>query len=180
MSLAKVYKNVYIVGGKIVDENDTNAYLIYNEINDYYLLIDTTTGINIRYVIEGLLEIMRGQNKLKYIILTSCKIENSGGLSYIYNIFKPITVAHFPDSIMIRKGECQNTSYSPSPISLEIKDKKYNLDIFSIFLSKTITNGNILIKYKDIIFSGSNTKISPYYKNAKYICDINNCRSISD
>ncbi|MCH4814423.1 MAG: MBL fold metallo-hydrolase [Saccharolobus sp.] len=180
MSIAKIQRNVYAIGGRLIDDNDANAYLVYDNEKKYYTLIDTTTGANIRYVIESLLEILKGKDKLKYVILTSCKFENSGGLYYIYNLFKPITIAHFPDSIMIRKGECGNRTYIPSPISLEIKQKQYILDNFLILLSKNITNGNIIVKYNDILFSGSNTKITQYTKHIKYICDVNKCRSVSD
>ncbi|MEM3911079.1 MAG: MBL fold metallo-hydrolase, partial [Saccharolobus sp.] len=85
MTFAKFKRNVYIIGGNLVDSSDTNAYLIYNEAYDYYILIDSTTGKNIQYVLESLLEIMKVKNKLKYAILTSCKIENCGGLYTIYN-----------------------------------------------------------------------------------------------
>ncbi|MEM1629729.1 MAG: MBL fold metallo-hydrolase [Saccharolobus sp.] len=177
MTFAKFKRNVYIIGGNLVDSSDTNAYLIYNEAYDYYILIDSTTGKNIQYVLESLLEIMKVKNKLKYVILTSCKIENCGGLYAIYNIFKPITIAHFPDSIMIRKGECDKKMYYAVPISLEINDKKYILDNLTIFLSKTVTNGSIIVKFEDILFSGSNTRISPYSKSVKYICNIKECKS---
>jgi len=176
MSMARIVRNVYIIGGRLIDRTDTNAYLIYNEPKDYYLLIDSTTGKNIDYLLDSLLEIMRGENKLKYVILTSCKIENSGGLNAIYEVFKPITIAHVPDSGMIRTGECENKRYLPTPISLEIKDYTYSLDDIIIILNKTVSKGSVLIRYKNIIFSGSNTKISPLPPNIKYICDINECR----
>ncbi len=176
MSIARVYRNVYLIGGKLIDKNDTNAYLIYNEKEDYYTLIDTTTGSNIEYVIETLLEIMKGERKLKYIILTSCKTENIGGLNALYSLFYPITVAHFPDSLMIRQGECESKKVASSPISLEIKEKHFEVNGIRIFLSKTVTKGSIIVLYQNILFTGSNTRLSTYDPNIKYICDINECR----
>ncbi|AOL16117.1 hydrolase [Sulfolobus sp. A20] len=176
MSIAKVYKNVYLIGGKLIDKNDTNAYLIYNEKEDYYTLIDTTTGSNIEYIIETLLEIMKGEKKLKFIILTSCKKENAGGLNTLYNLFYPITIAHFPDSLMIRQGECEREKIVSSPISLEIKERYFELNDIRIFLTRTLTKGSIIVLYQNILFTGSNTRLSTYDPNIKYICDINECR----
>ncbi len=31
MSIAKIQRNVYAIGGRLIDDNDANAYLVYDD-----------------------------------------------------------------------------------------------------------------------------------------------------
>ncbi|MEM0373590.1 MAG: MBL fold metallo-hydrolase [Sulfolobaceae archaeon] len=172
--IARVGDNIY----SISLPNLNNVYLLLLN-NNRLCIVNSTDGSSADLLIQSLLEIKTRFNaSIEYLILTDCRVENTGGGWIIYEIFKPKVIAHYPDSISIRHGECKGRKYNPLPISIEIRDKVYILNNEIILInSKTPTAGSMIIKYKDYIISGF-VEISPFELNVKYICNPKECRKV--
>ncbi|BDC19242.1 MBL fold metallo-hydrolase [Acidianus sp. HS-5] len=149
-----------------------NGIYIINTENDFFI-IDTTEDIGNSEIMD-ILEITKGKRP-RYIILTSCCKSVSGGAWYIYQTLGIKIIAHYPDSISIRHGECNNLSYTPVNVSLELKGYVNCIDNIKIINSKVPTNGSIIVKWKNFLFVGNNKTLSPYGNEVKYVCGINGC-----
>lgn len=150
-------------------------FYVINTKSDEYLIIDSSDS-DYNEIITDILEITKGI-KPRSLILTSCKKSSAGGASLISNFFNIPIIAHYPDTIEIRHGKCKNEEYSPCKISLELKDKVYNLESVQLINSKSPTLGSIIIKWKDFLFTGSNT-LTAFGNDIKYVCNIIECKKV--
>jgi hypothetical protein len=152
---------------------ENRVYLIQDQ--DGLILINSTSGSHPELLINLILELIyKLKNSIKYLILTDCNINNVGGSYLIYEIFKPKVISHYPDSVKIRHGECFNKKFNPVPVSLEIREKIYILNDLIIINSKVPTEGSVIIKYKNILFTPTE-KLSALRKKVKYVCNMKDC-----
>ncbi|ARM75849.1 MBL fold metallo-hydrolase [Acidianus manzaensis] len=162
----------YLGQGVYISDITPKFYIINTNENDYIIIDSSDNGYN--QIIQDILEITNGI-KPKLLILTSCKKDSVGGASLISKFFNIPVLAHYPDSVEIRHGQCGNEMYSPARVSIEIKQKIYELqDSIKIINTKSPTLGSIIVKWKDFIFVGNN-KISSLGNHVKYICDTIDC-----
>ncbi|AWR97209.1 hypothetical protein DFR86_06300 [Acidianus sulfidivorans JP7] len=151
-------------------------FYIINTSQDNYIIIDSSNS-EYNQIIQDILEITGG-TKPKMLILTSCKKDSSGGASLISRFFGIPVVAHYPDSIGIRHGECNSEKYSPATVSIEIRQKIYKIeDSIKIINSRSPTLGSIIIEWKNFLFIGSN-QVSKLGNSIKYICNTIDCMKV--
>jgi hypothetical protein len=172
MSIARVSKDVYKIG---IPNFADNCYLVKN--GTYYILIDSTSGEYINDVIRGILEIITDKNKLKYIILTSCLKNSAGGACKIYRALGTKIIIHYPDSISIRHGKCDNQVIDSCEIFMELRENINTMEDLYIINTKTPTLGSIVIRLNDILFLG-NSKLSVKDKSIKMVCNNIDCWKI--
>ncbi|AWR94491.1 MBL fold metallo-hydrolase [Acidianus brierleyi] len=172
MSIARISKDIYKIG---LPNFRDNCYLV--NLGTYYILIDSTSGEYINDVIRSILEIIVDKNKLSYIILTSCLKNSAGGACEIHRIFGTKIVSHYPDSISIRHGNCNNQTIDSCEVFMELRKNVETIENLYIFNTKTPTLGSIIIRLNNIMFIG-NSKISIEDKNIKIVCDNIDCWKI--
>jgi len=170
--IARIGENLY----SISIPNSNKIYVILNNKRIY--LINSTNGSSPDLLIHLIFEIKNKIDaEIEYLILTDCTIENAGGGWIIYEVFKPKVVAHYPDSIFLRHGECK-AKYKPLPVTLEIRERMYKLsDDILLINCKTPTLGSIMVKYKEYLISGF-VGLSPFALNVKYVCDAKECKKV--
>lgn len=164
----------YIGQGVYMPSITPKFYVINTNINDY-IIIDSSDG-EYNQIINNILEITRGVRP-KYLILTSCKRSSAGGAALISKFFEIPIVAHYPDSVNIRYGTCENENYSSSRISIELREKIRIFEGLKIINSKTPTLGSVIIKWRNFLFTGNN-KITALGNEIKYVCDILECKKV--
>lgn len=151
---------------------DNEMYIINTYENNFFI-IDSKENIGNSELMD-ILEITKGKKPM-YLFLTSCCKSVSGGAWYIYQTLGTRIIAHYPDSVNIRHGECNNLTYTPVNVSVELKGYINYIDNIKVINSKVPTSGSVIIKWKDFLFVGNNKTLSPYGNEVKYVCGVNGC-----
>ena len=160
--IAKIEDNVFAIKGN---------YYVYLINSNGLIIIDSSDSSDSTFIVNEIIELStRLQSKPKFLILTSCRKEVAGGASFISNFFNIPVVASSLDAPLIRKGVCENDSYPPVNISIELKENRINESDILAIPAKSIKGGGIILKYKDIIFSGA-LNISGIMGKVRYICN---------
>jgi len=165
LSVAKLGRNVYLVGSR-EQGNESNAYLL--QTDSATIIIDTGGIEDPVNVIRNVLEISRGESRVDYLILTSCLRDAAAGTSFISEVLGVKVVVHELDSVGVRHGNCGNTKYKPSRISLVIRDNQMRIGDVEIIRSGSPTPGSILVKFGENLFVGA-SKLRPISPKIKYV-----------
>lgn len=174
-----IIPNVYV----LKTANNYNEYSVYLILLDnYQVLINSGNQYDSQDIIRNLIELVGDKLNLKYIILQTCLNNAAGGTARILQFFSSsYIVIHYPDSIGLRLGKCNNEKFSPSYPSIEIKDKIYRLnEDFVLIRSGVPTAGSInihFLKY-NVLFT-STYKLSLYGSKIKYLCTPIECKKVS-
>ncbi|MFP3064301.1 MAG: MBL fold metallo-hydrolase [Sulfolobus sp.] len=160
--IAKIEDNIFAIKGN---------YYVYLINSNGLIIIDSSDSSDSSFIINEIIELsVKLQSKPKLLVLTSCKKEVAGGASFISNLFNIPVLASSFDAPSIRKGICENDSYPPVNVSIELKGNRIDETDILIIPAKSIRGGGIILKYKDVIFSGD-LNISGIIGKVRYICN---------
>ncbi|WFO75776.1 MBL fold metallo-hydrolase [Desulfurococcaceae archaeon MEX13E-LK6-19] len=158
----RISRGIYVVGGgELSSLADNNVYLITMN-NEKLLLYDSGSPWGVIAVIRNIMELGFSPRKIEYVVISHAHIESAGGASTLYWINNNVkTIAHEPDSTMIRQGDPLYTnscvynvdfpSY-PITISLSMSIKEYNVverPLIKLFHTPGHTKGLITLVYED-------------------------------
>lgn len=164
----------YLGQGVYVPSILPKFYVINIKYEDY-VIIDSSDG-EYNQILQDILEITRGIRP-KFLLLTSCRKSSAGGANLISRFFGIPIVAHYPDTIGVRHGKCENEEYSPSSVSIELKERFYEFEGLKIYNTKSPTLGSVIVRWKNFLFTG-NTRLTVLGNEIKYICDISECKKV--
>ncbi len=118
----RVSENVYQIGGNSYSSGgDCCVYLINSSEN---ILIDSGIGRNPQQLIDNIYEVGIEPDDIKYLVLTHCHIDHTGGASYLKDKIKIKIIAHIMDSEAIENGDRIMTAASwyniiPYPVKMD-------------------------------------------------------------
>ncbi|EZQ03230.1 MULTISPECIES: hypothetical protein [Acidianus] len=162
--IARVSNGVFSIG------LNSKFYLV--DDNNEYVIIGAPESPNIEYV-RAVLEITHGALP-EYLILNSCLKQDSAAAEIFVKILGTKIIAHYPDSVMLRHGECNGEKFSPIPVYLEIRNRIYFIKNFKIINSRDITPGAVIVRWNSILFIGS-SKVTRIDKSIKMVCSREGC-----
>jgi glyoxylase-like metal-dependent hydrolase (beta-lactamase superfamily II) len=130
MATEKITENIYMVGGSSYsDSSDAAVYLIKSE--DEAALIDTGTGEGVNYIIDNIKSIPLDPALIKYIFLTHCHFDHTGGANKLRELTGAKLVAHKLAALYLEAGDSEVTAASwygafmkPTKIDIKVKVKK--------------------------------------------------------
>lgn len=169
MPAVVIKPRVYLVGGpELTYYLDAYFYAVITE-HENIILVDSGCGRGYINTLRNILELGLSPRKIKYIINTHCHVDVSGGNYYFYNAFNVTTIAHEPDSLVIQRGDREETlakklnlEFKPSPISISLRGAYEEITIddvkLHIYHCPGHTRGSILILARvgdfNILFGG--------------------------
>ena len=134
----RITSQIYQVGGSQESHpSDGSIFLITNNLEA--ALIDAGTGRGHDEVIKNILNLGISLNKIKYIFLTHCHYDHTGGAGKLRSAIGCKIVAHELDAIYLEKGNSDDTAASwynsvmePIQIDEKIKQKQAIFNIGGI------------------------------------------------
>ena len=134
----KVLDELYFIEGRLYD---SNCYIIGDKA---LTLIDTGSGMNIKYIRDSIKKDGLDPNNIKKIILTHCHFDHSGGLNEFIKISKPIINISDLEAPFIEKADKKillldmfGASFSPVKVQnrvhngQKIKCGKYEFEVIN-------------------------------------------------
>ena len=106
------------------------------DCGDDLFMVDSGTGLppSINALLRNLVEAGVGDKKLRYLINTHSHVNNAGGNYWVRELFRPLIVAHKPDSRAIETGDPYMTAskdlgipFKPVPVGLELEGKSWGV-----------------------------------------------------
>lgn len=100
------------------------------------LMVDSGTGLpgSLSTLLRNIIEAGGGARKLRYLINTHSHVNNAGGDYWVREVFKPLIVAHKPDSRAIETGDPAMTAseelgipFKPVPVGLELGEESWSV-----------------------------------------------------
>jgi glyoxylase-like metal-dependent hydrolase (beta-lactamase superfamily II) len=131
----EITSNIYVVGGS--SESHTSDALIYLiKSGDDAALVDAGTGRGADRVIKNIRDLISDPKKIKYIFLTHCHYDHSGGINDMVGFTGAPVVAHELDAGYMEKGDTEVTAASWygatfNPLHIDIKVNS-NREKFSV------------------------------------------------
>jgi len=131
-SMMKITSNIYQVGGSgLSDSSDAAVYLLTS--NNEAALIDSGTGKNVNRLIENIKSAGVNLQGIKYLFLTHCHFDHTGGAQKIRELTGCTVVAHEFDALYIERGDSETTAASwygtvMAPVKIDIKVKGNSKD----------------------------------------------------
>jgi glyoxylase-like metal-dependent hydrolase (beta-lactamase superfamily II) len=122
----KITSNVFVVGGSSESHSsDALIYLIKSD-REEAALVDAGTGRGKKKVMKNISEYISDPSVIKYIFLTHCHYDHSGGINEIVKWTGAEVVAHELDAQYMENGDTDVTAaswYGASfdPVHIEIK-----------------------------------------------------------
>lgn len=123
----KITSNVFQVGGSgLSNSSDAAVYLIVS--GKEAALIDSGTGLSTNRIIENIKSTGVEPSSVKYLFLTHCHFDHTGGAENIRKLTGCSIVAHELDAVYIEKGDSEITAASwygtnMAPVKIDIKVK---------------------------------------------------------
>jgi glyoxylase-like metal-dependent hydrolase (beta-lactamase superfamily II) len=130
--MIKITSNIYQVGGSgLSNPSDAAVYLISSENES--VLIDSGTGKSTSRIIENIKNAGVNLQSIKYLFLTHCHYDHTGGAQKIRELCGCSIVAHELDAVYLEKGDSGVTAASwygtdMEPLKIDIKVKGNSKD----------------------------------------------------
>lgn len=107
----KITSNVYLVGGPAEsDSSDAAIYLVKS--GNQAALIDAGTGHGTERVVKNIIETGTSPEEIKYIFLTHCHFDHSGGINELRKLCGCQVVAHTLAAEYLETGDSEVTAAS--------------------------------------------------------------------
>jgi glyoxylase-like metal-dependent hydrolase (beta-lactamase superfamily II) len=131
----RIADNLWQVGGSgLTDPADAAAYLI--RFGDKAALIDAGCGQGHARLRKHIVDCLRPNGKLEYLLLTHCHFDHTGGAEAVRNEFGCRIVAHELDAVYLESGDSEVTAASwygarlkPLPIDIKLHGEQSSLTI---------------------------------------------------
>jgi len=104
----KITPEIFIVGGENTHSHDAAVYLISSA--GVSALIDAGTGKCNNMIIENIKKCGISPGSLKYIFLTHCHYDHTGGAEELKKLTGAEIIAHELDAIYLEKGDSEVTA----------------------------------------------------------------------
>lgn len=164
-------RDVYV----LVTPRGMRSYLVKGDRG--WVIIDGGDPVSLNIIVSDILEVTRGVTP-KYILVTSCHPAAASAIGALSKFFvESLVVSHYPDSVALRRGECEGSFYEPARVSVELRSDEEVVEGIRIKLTRTPTLGSIIANYNGVIFAGS-TLVSPL-KTVSYLCSVSDCSKVS-
>lgn len=130
--MIKITSNIYQVGGSgLSNPSDAGVYLISSEKES--VLIDSGTGKSTSRIIENIKNAGVNLQSIKYLFLTHCHYDHTGGAQKIRELSGCRIAAHELDAVYLEKGDSGVTAASwygtdMEPLEIDIKVKGNSRD----------------------------------------------------
>lgn len=130
--MIKITSNIYQVGGSgLSNPSDAAVYLISSE--NEAVLIDSGTGKSTSRITENIKNAGVNLQSIKYLFLTHCHYDHTGGAQKIRELSGCTIVAHELDAVYLEKGDSAVTAASwygtdMEPLKIDIKVKGNSKD----------------------------------------------------
>ncbi|MGV8073175.1 MAG: MBL fold metallo-hydrolase [Syntrophobacteraceae bacterium] len=133
--MAKITGEVFQVGGGAFGSSgDASVYLISFE--DHAAIVDAGCGNSVKHIAANILSRKVPLERIKYLLLTHCHFDHSGGAKALRNLTGCKIVAHELDAVFLEEGDENVTASSwygqslePFTVDLKLKGARNEIDL---------------------------------------------------